>query len=149
METKKIPYELLIRWGQSGQLQGAQLQHRYIIKDGDKIVGESLSEVEGLSVSGDFPLAEVMTVAQASAIEAVGDASQKLQDLQHQFDAEMQAKDAEMARITAQANSGFAKYEAEIRRLEAELQGLKSAASAAAAPPQALAKNPLPEIQPA
>jgi len=113
METNKLPYELLVRWSQTGQLQGAQIQYRYIIKDGKKIVGESLSEVEGLSITGDFPLADVMNKAQAASIESVIAAEKKMQEMQQQFDAEIE-------KSTSLANNTFSKYEDEIRRINEE-----------------------------
>lgn len=67
MQTTKQPYELLIRWDQEGALSGAHVQHRYIIRDGDKVISESLSDAEPLALDG-FPLGDVLGEAQIAAL---------------------------------------------------------------------------------
>lgn len=70
MQTMKRPYELLLRWDQQGRLSGAHVQHRYVIEDGGKIVGESVGPAEPLSLetAEEFPLADILTQAQSDAL---------------------------------------------------------------------------------
>lgn len=65
--TTKQPYELLIRWNQDGQLAGAHVQYRYVIKEGEQIVSESVGLAESLALGG-FPLADVLNTAQEAAL---------------------------------------------------------------------------------
>lgn len=62
METSKHPYEFLVRWDQQGMLSGAHVIWRYVMRDGDVIVTESLSLAEPVAVglSGGFPLADIL-----------------------------------------------------------------------------------------
>lgn len=70
MEKITTPYELLVRWGADGKIRGAHYQFvtRYV-EDGE-IVTEKLSDAQpiGLDGSGDFPLKDILTKAQADAL---------------------------------------------------------------------------------
>jgi hypothetical protein len=72
MQTTKTPYELLIRWNQAGALAGAHVQHRYVIKDGDAVIGETLGGAEPLTLDTavGFPLGDLLSQAQADALTA-------------------------------------------------------------------------------
>jgi hypothetical protein len=70
MQTTKHPYELLIRWDQQGQLAGAHVQYRYVIKDSDQIIGESVGQAEPLTI-GDFPLTDLLNQVQADALAKI------------------------------------------------------------------------------
>lgn len=82
METTKHPYELLVRWDQTGKLSGVQMQYRYVIRDGEKIVGESVGNAEPLSLDKGFPLQDVLTAAQADALATAEAAKIKVADLE-------------------------------------------------------------------
>lgn len=51
METIKVPYELLVRWNQTGALAGAHVQWRYVTRDGEATVGETLGTAEPIMPS--------------------------------------------------------------------------------------------------
>lgn len=67
MQTTKQPYELLVRWDQNGQLAGAQVQHRFVTRAGEAVIGEFVGNAEPLKL-GDFPLSELLNQAQADAL---------------------------------------------------------------------------------
>ncbi|CAO3452227.1 hypothetical protein [Azospirillum argentinense] len=72
MQTTKHPYELLVRWDQSGALAGAHVQHRYVIRDGVAIIGESIGPAEPLTLdtAPGFPLGDLLSQVQADALTA-------------------------------------------------------------------------------
>jgi hypothetical protein len=74
MQTSKQPYELLIRWGQSGALAGAHVQHRYVTTDDGNVVGEFVGQAEPLTIQNadGFPLGDILNEAQAEALTAYG-----------------------------------------------------------------------------
>lgn len=115
METTKHPYEMLVRWDQRGKLSGAQMQYRYIIRDGAKIVGESVGNAEPLALDKDFPLQDVLTAAQSDALATAETAK---------------AKAAQLEADLAAERSNVAQQRSEINELRAEL---KKAAAAALA----------------
>jgi hypothetical protein len=70
MQTEKHPYELLIRWNQQGEIAGAHVAYRYVIKDdAGAVMTEVPGQAEPLALDG-FPLAELLTQAQAGALAA-------------------------------------------------------------------------------
>ncbi|NUB25639.1 hypothetical protein [Azospirillum brasilense] len=83
MQTTKHPYELLIRWDQTGALAGAHVQHRYVIRDdAGKVIGETLGSAEPLTLesAAGFPLGDLLAqthidaLARTSALDAERDA---------------------------------------------------------------------------
>lgn len=72
MQTEKKPYELLIRWDQSGVLAGAHVQHRYVTTDDGAVVGEFVGAAEPLTLdtAAGFPLGDLLAQAQADALTA-------------------------------------------------------------------------------
>lgn len=67
MVTEQHPYELLIRWGQDGTLQGAHVQHRFVVFDGGIAISEAIGQAKPLALDG-FPLADLLNKAQADAL---------------------------------------------------------------------------------
>ncbi|MGY0794331.1 hypothetical protein ACW7BJ_33705 [Azospirillum argentinense] len=72
MQTTKTPYELLVRWDQSGALQGAHVQYRYVIRDGDDVIGETIGQALPLTlgVADGFPLGDLLSQVQIDALTA-------------------------------------------------------------------------------
>lgn len=94
MQTDKKPYELLIRWDQSGALAGAHVQHRYVITGDDgAVITETLGGAEPLTLdtAAGFPLGDLLTQVQADALTAKATA-----------DAERDAALARVAELEAQ-----------------------------------------------
>lgn len=101
MQTVKLPYEFLARWDVQGVLAGAHVQYRYVIRDGEHIVADSVGPAEPVppTIDGAFPLAAV-----------VGND-------QHQFLAALAARDAT---ILEQAST-IGALEAEVFAREADV----------------------------
>ncbi|KAA1057157.1 hypothetical protein [Azospirillum argentinense] len=77
MQTTKTPYELLVRWDQSGTLAGAHVQYRYVIRDGDAVIGETLGPAEPLTLEAaeGFPLDDILSQVQIDALTAMATAA--------------------------------------------------------------------------
>ncbi|CAO3426706.1 hypothetical protein [Azospirillum argentinense] len=77
MQTTKTPYELLVRWDQSGALQGAHVQYRYVIRDGEDVIGETLGQAVPLTLEAadGFPLGDLLSQVQIDALTAVASAA--------------------------------------------------------------------------
>ncbi|CAO3451853.1 hypothetical protein [Azospirillum argentinense] len=73
MQTVKHPYELLVRWDQSGALQGAHVQYRYVIRDGDGVESETLGPAVPLTLEAadGFPLGDLLSQVQIDALTAM------------------------------------------------------------------------------
>lgn len=74
MQTERFPYELLVRWDRSGRLAGAHAQFRYVTSGPDgAVIAEALGGAEPLGLAGNvgFPLADVLSQAQAAALSAL------------------------------------------------------------------------------
>lgn len=99
MKTIKLPYELLARWDQAGRLVGAHVQYRYVVTDNaGALITESLGTAEPLTLdtAPGFPLADLLTQAQAAALTAKAAA-------EAERDAAVKALEAEtQARVTAE-----------------------------------------------
>lgn len=65
---KDVPYEILIRYGEDGRVQGAHAQMRHIIDMGDRRLADELGPALPLSTEG-FPTSEIMTATQADALD--------------------------------------------------------------------------------
>ncbi|QCO07545.1 hypothetical protein [Azospirillum argentinense] len=70
MQTVKHPYELLVRWDQSGALQGAHVQYRYVIRDGVDVIGETIGQALPLTLEAadGFPLGDLLSQAEEDAL---------------------------------------------------------------------------------
>ena len=73
---------MLVRWDHAGKLSGAQMQYRYVIRNGQKIVGESVGNAEPLSLDKGFPMQDVLTAAQADALATAEAAKLKAAELE-------------------------------------------------------------------
>ncbi|AWK90167.1 hypothetical protein [Azospirillum thermophilum] len=74
MQTTKHPYEFLVRWDRGGNLAGAHAQFRYVTRSDDgAIVGDFIGPAEPVGVAGadGFPLADLLSEVQASALAAL------------------------------------------------------------------------------
>lgn len=69
IEKRTRPYELLVRWGPAG-LQGAHVQFIDEIVEDDLILQARPGDVIPVSLAGDagFPVADILSTAQADAI---------------------------------------------------------------------------------
>lgn len=107
MQTTKTPYELLVRWDESGKLKGAHIQWLYVTRDGDAIVTQNPGQPEPIDLSNGFPLQDVLNGAQAEALEALSQ------------------RDAKIAALDNAARKHKTEVEAAgslVRKLERELQ---------------------------
>lgn len=70
IDDKKVPYEILIRFGEDGKPKGAHVQYRRIVTlDGEILKDEPLpAEPLGLA---DFPTSDVMNETTAAALARV------------------------------------------------------------------------------
>lgn len=68
MQTEKLKYEVLLRYGQDGELQGVHRQHRFVTRDDDGVVGEFLGPAEPVALED---LAGLMVEAGAESVVAV------------------------------------------------------------------------------
>ncbi|WP_448207295.1 hypothetical protein [Azospirillum sp. sgz302134] len=94
MQTTKHPYEFLVRWDRNGHLAGAHAQFRYVTRGDDgAFAGEFVSPAEPVAVAGasGFPLADLLSEVQASALAALETAR-----------ADLEAARAEIAELRAQ-----------------------------------------------
>lgn len=73
MQTDKQPYELLVRWGVDGKISGAHVQWRYIVRDGDVIVTESVSKAEPVDIDNTpgYPLDDIIDKTLQDALATV------------------------------------------------------------------------------
>ncbi|MBJ7413852.1 MAG: hypothetical protein JHC88_00015 [Niveispirillum sp.] len=70
MQTHKLPYEFLVRWGTDGTLSGAHIQYRYITTGPDGLpLGEFISPPEPVSAEG-YPLETILTPEQIAAFRS-------------------------------------------------------------------------------
>lgn len=89
METTKQPYEFLVRWDQDGNLQGAHIQYRYVVRGDDgAVITETLGPAEPVAAGAfnkGFPLKDVIGKAAADALATVNaqGAALKLADRTH------------------------------------------------------------------
>lgn len=54
MITEKVPYELLVRWDETGRLAGAHIQFRYVTRDGGIDGSTGGGPDGGAAVLGEF-----------------------------------------------------------------------------------------------
>lgn len=90
METVKRPYEFLARWDQDGRLIGAHVQWRYIIKDGDQVIGESVANAEPVAIEAGksgFPISDILNELQVSAIATFHEGEAVVRDMKDQNEA--------------------------------------------------------------
>ena len=67
------PYELLVRWDQSGAMAGAHVIWREVFTEGDEVVAERLSEAQTVAVgeATGFPIATILDRALIDALSAL------------------------------------------------------------------------------
>ena len=71
LTDERIPYELLIRFGDDGAPKAAHVQYRRrVIVDGEVLKDEP-EPAEPLTIDGDFPTSAVLTEATAAALARV------------------------------------------------------------------------------
>lgn len=81
-----VPYEILVRFGIDGQVQGAHVQRRRLVLDDGKILLDQPQPAEALGIS-DFPTSGVMTAAAAAALATVNRQAAQIASLQAQVGA--------------------------------------------------------------
>lgn len=122
----KTPNEFLVRWSDSGVIQGAHIVFREsVIEDGEELSSKMLP-AQPVSLAGEagFPLADVLNILQADALATID------------------AKDAEIATLKADAEK--AKTDAAAEKARAD--SLQAQIDAAAPPtvngvPQSITKK--------
>lgn len=70
MDTKKLPYEILVRFDEDGAVKGAHVIWAYKVTDGDRAVSYQPGPAEraGNSFTG-FPLSDAVSEALAGGLE--------------------------------------------------------------------------------
>lgn len=90
MQTKRVPYEVLFRFDDSGALVGSHVQWKYIVQDekGDK-VAEAIKPATAVAVgdSEGFPLADILTEVQRGAVLQAAARASELEVLRDEHDA--------------------------------------------------------------
>lgn len=93
MKTEKLPYELLVRWGEDGAIRGAHVIFAYRVTDGDEVVSyQPGTAVPAGERGAGFPLSTAVTKALAAGLAA---AAPKLAE----YDALLAERDALLAAI--------------------------------------------------
>jgi hypothetical protein len=91
MNAEKKPYELLVRWGRDGKLQGAHVQWAMLITDDTgAVVGCYPGHAEPVAVRPDesgFPLSDVLNQMQIDALTALTAEQERSATLAAQFSA--------------------------------------------------------------
>jgi len=97
------PYELLVRWGADGAIQGAHVQFIEEIKEGAQVIAATLGNAQpvALAAGAGFPLSDILDAAHIAALKAA--------DL---------------------ANAATAAAETKVLEMEAELTAIKQQAEA-------------------
>lgn len=67
LTDEKLPYEVLIRFGIDGKVQGAHCQYRRRVMLGDELLKDEVGEAMPLALD-DFPTSDIMTDATRSAL---------------------------------------------------------------------------------
>ena len=131
MQTLKQPYEFLARWDQSGRLSGAHVQWRYVISEGEAVVGESLSAAEPVTAGSLYPLSDLLNQLQADAVVDANQSRLELEETRQQFQADLAAKEdqwaAEKRDLLAQLTNATQvrlALEESLRQLRADLAGV-------------------------
>lgn len=72
MITEKVPYELLVRWDETGRLAGAHIQFRYVTRDGSTDGSPDGNPDGGGAVLGEFlgPAEPVVLTAEEAVLVA-------------------------------------------------------------------------------
>lgn len=103
MNTEKIPYELLFRWDEDGNLAGAHVGWRYVTKDNGRKIGETTS-VEPVSLDTGFPLTSVVGDLAASIATKLAATEAKLAEREAELSA-LQSKHADIGNRLVQAEA--------------------------------------------
>jgi hypothetical protein len=107
MQELKKPYELLVRWRQDGTLQAAHVQWAtLIINDDGTIAGWYPGDIQTVDVGkgGNFPLADILSDVQSSALVSLAAEQEKSAALEDQVAAlssQLEAAQAEGKTATA------------------------------------------------
>lgn len=113
IETKKLPYEILVRFDENGRVRGAHVIWAYKTSDGDRVVSYAPGGAEPAGAGGaDFPLADVVTEAVAGGLQVNSDLVGEVAELKralakHELNsaAAIDAKDKEIASLKAMLSS--------------------------------------------
>jgi hypothetical protein len=101
MDVKRLPYEVLFRFDESGALIGSHVQWRYVVSDdsGAK-VAETIEHAKPVAVGKvqGFPLADILNDVQTAAVLQAEAKTAELETVQASLD---DAK-AELGRMTAE-----------------------------------------------
>ena len=69
----KTPYEFLIRWDNSGVIQGAHIAFLETVLKDEQVITQTQSSVESVEIAGQlgFPLSDVLSQIQIDALKQV------------------------------------------------------------------------------
>lgn len=127
MQTTKHPYELLIRWDQSGRLSGAHVQHRYVTRAADgTVITEAVAPPEALTLdtAAGHPLGDLLSQAQIDALTAKAAADAERDAALALRDAAVAERDAALA-DRAGTESARATVLAELKKAQDEAVALR------------------------
>jgi len=109
IETTQQPYEFLVRWNLGGTINGAHVQWRYVMTDGDgNVVGESLSSAQPVALSEDqdgYPLSDILTTVQQTALADVDVLRSELSAMTAERDAAIRDRDQKTTTLTERVQS--------------------------------------------
>lgn len=91
MNATQKPYELLLRWGQDGNLRGAHMQWATVVSDdAGAVIGCYPGNVEPVAIAPGqpgFPLTDILSQVQADALTALTAAQEKAAALEDRLSA--------------------------------------------------------------
>ncbi|SER57399.1 hypothetical protein [Rhizobium sp. NFR03] len=135
IEDKKIPYELLVRYGLDGKPVGAHaVYRRHITLDGE-VIKDEVGSAEPIDVAG-FPTSSIMSDTTRDALAEIAALNARVDELAEQVNAAADTLETanKHAELLAQENEALI---AEVESLQAEIAAMQSSASASAETPSA------------
>ncbi|SES05250.1 hypothetical protein [Rhizobium sp. NFR03] len=85
-EDKKIPYELLVRYGLDGKPAGAHVQYRQVLVVDDVIRSDALGPAEPIDLAG-FPTSAIMSDTTRDALAQIATLNARVDELAEQVNA--------------------------------------------------------------
>lgn len=86
-EDKKIPYEILIRFGDDGAPKGAHVQKRRLVTMDGEILKDEILSAEPLALEG-FPTSGLMTSATQAALASVNTLNAQIEQMSDTIEAQ-------------------------------------------------------------
>lgn len=131
IEDKKIPYELLVRYGLEGQPAGAHvIYRRRVVMDGE-VLKDEVGQAEPIDLAG-FPTSQIMTDTTRDALAEVATLTARINSLVEQVNAAADTLETanEHAKLLAAENETLIANEValqeKIEALQNQLQAAES-----------------------